>query len=164
LSALAEIGLGPGVLICDTDFFVRSFLPGLTLKYMPLPDLEHWLPEVLKAIDRMCGSGIFHTDPNAGNVIIDKHAKKIGFIDSEIPARIRTERTLSDEDRRFCHERLLYTLSRDWMNRGLPSSTMKQKILSGAYNYYNSTPCGLLTPQRAVDLLTGKEIQTGIPK
>ena len=163
LSGLARISLGPCVILCEKDFFVREFLPGFSLIELPLPDIKKWLPKVLEAIDRFCDSGVFHTDPNSANVIVDPGENKIGFIDSEIPApgsdKIVPERT----KRAFCHERLLYSLGRDLRKKADFEPELLEMLFPPVNDYYNQSAGRILSPGRAIDLVKGRVIQIEIP-
>jgi len=163
LSSLARIGLGPCVILCEKDFFVREFLPGFSLIELPLPDIKKWLPKVLESIDRFCDSGVFHTDPNSANVIVNPGENKIGFIDSEIPApgsdKIVPERT----KRAFCHERLLYSLGRDLRKKAGFKPELLEMLFPPVNDYYNQSAGNILSPGRAIDLVKGRVIQIEIP-
>jgi hypothetical protein len=162
LSALARIGLGPCVILCEKDFFVRGFLPGFSLVELPLPDIKKWLPKVLKAIDLFCDSGIFHTDPNSANVIVDPGEGKIGFIDSEIPTPGSDKIVAERAKRAFCHERLLYSLGRDLRKKAGFEPESLETLFPPVKDYYDQSAGGILSPKRAIDLLIGRVIQIEI--
>jgi hypothetical protein len=159
LSALARIGLGPFVILCEKEFLVREFLPGFSLIELPLPDIKKWLPKVLEAIDRFCDSGVLHTDPNSANVIVDPGEGKIGFIDSEIPAPGSDKIVPERIKRAFCHERLLYSLGRDLRKKAGFEPESLETLFPPVNDYYNQSAGGILSPRRAIDLVKGRAIQ-----
>jgi len=162
MESLAELGLGPRILLCESGFFVREFLPGTSFLELPPGEMAKWLREILASIDRMCNSGTFHTDPNAGNVIIDPVRGKIGFIDSEIPAGQTPPVEVSDELRAYCHERFLYSVGLH-LQKNPPLPELTRNISSCVQDYYSSIKDHVLSVQRALDLLSGKQTHREIP-
>ncbi len=164
LQSLAGIGLGPEIQLCEKGFFMRDFLPGVCLLDLPPEELIKWLPRAFESVDRMCDSGIFHTDLNAGNVLIDSENGRVAFIDSEIPSKGGKPGVIDSQRRAYCHERLLYSLGRHWRRKKRFPDDLAQKLLSRAKDYYSSEGESAISAERAAALLTGKERQIGIPQ
>ena len=110
LSSLAELDLGPKVLLCRDKFFVREYIKGRSLAELNTGDIAETLPAVLDAIELACHSGVFHTDLNAGNIIVRPDGR-VGFIDCEVPT-VNSGEISAEHARLYCHERLLQSLSR----------------------------------------------------
>ncbi len=163
LGALAEIGLGPSILMCEADFFVREYLPGCPLSELGQEDLEAWLPRVLEALEEICEAGILHTDPNAENVIVDRQNRRLFFIDSEISISEPALGTVSPEHRLFCHERLLATLSRRPRESPAAGKPFDERLPSLVREFYTHRKSPGLSPERAVALLQGETAQRNIP-
>jgi len=164
LQSLAGIGLGPEIQLCEKGFFMRDFMPGVCLPDLPPGQLIKWLPGVLGSIDRMCDAGIFHTDPNAGNVLIEPESGRVSFIDSEIPARGGKPGEVDPRRRTYCHERLLYSLGLDWRRKKRSQDDLARSLLSRAKDYYSSAGDPALSPERAAALLTGEATQIRMPQ
>jgi len=164
IGALAGIGLGPAVLLCEADFFVREYLPGRCLAELSEKDLAQWLPRALQALEKICEAGIFHTDTNAENVIVDTESGRLAFIDSEVQVSGPALGKVSPERRLFCHERLLATLSRDLQAGSTAVRRFNEEILETVREFYRSREPLNLSPERAVGLLLGDTAQMERPK
>ena len=164
LGSLAGIGLGPGIQLCEKGFFMRDFLPGLCLLDLPPDELAKWLPRAFESIDRMCDAGFFHTDPNAGNVLIDPESGQVSFIDSEIPSIGGKPGEVDSRRRVYCHERLLYSLGLHWRKKRRFPDDLERNLSSRAKDYYSSAGEPAVSPERAAALLTGEAIQIGMPR
>ena len=163
LGALAEIGLGPSMLMCEADFFVREYLPGCSLSELGQEDLVAWLPRVLEALEEICEAGILHTDPNAENVIVDRQNRRLSFIDSEVSVSGPPLGTVSPERRLFCHERLLATLSRRPRESSAAGKSFDERLPDLVREFYTHRKSPGLSPERAVALLQGETAQRNIP-
>lgn len=164
LQSLVGIGLGPDIQLCEKGFFMRDFMPGLCLLELPPEELIEWLPGALESVDRMCDAGVFHTDPNAGNVLIEPESGRVSFIDSEIPSKGGIPGKIDSPRRAYCHERLLYSLGLDWRKKRRFKDDLVQKLLSRVDDYYSSAGEPAISAGRATALLTGKETQRGMPR
>ncbi|MBW7998200.1 MAG: hypothetical protein FVQ81_16845 [Candidatus Glassbacteria bacterium] len=147
LARLAAIGLGPGVLACLEDYFVRDYIAGQTLAGMSAAQIARRLPSVLDAVDRACAAGIFHTDLNAGNVIVEPTGG-IKFIDCEIPRDPPDEANDIAGARAYCHQRLLYSLA---------GATGCDTVISDtAGEYFSAAENPPISPEQASALVLGK--------
>jgi hypothetical protein len=165
LEALANIGLGPSVLICESGFFVREFLPGCCLSELAEKDLKTWLPPALEALEKMCGAGIFHTDTNAQNVIVDQENGHLAFIDSEVMVSGPALGEVSPERRLFCHERLLSTVSRNLSKKTTADGGhISEELLAAAKEFYRCRKSLKLSPERAAMLLRGEAVNMRRPQ
>ena len=163
LGALAAIGLGPPVLLCEADFFVREYVPGRCLYEITEAELIVWLPRALEALELMCETGIFHTDPNAENVIVDPGSRGLAFIDSEVSVSGPALGTVSRERRLFCHERLLASLSRKLSGEPAAEKHFSEELLAALQEFYRSRESLNLSPERAAALLQGEATQMKRP-
>ena len=163
LNSLAEIGHGPRVELCENGFFLREYLPGTCLLELPDDQLSLSLPDILRTLDRICASGIFHTDPNAGNVILNPAAGRISLIDSEVPLRETPPPTIGPERRAYCHERLLYTAGLDLRLRRNAGPALIPRLAGLVKEFYGSAENPALAPERAADLLEGRAGQMEMP-
>lgn len=158
LRRLAELGLAPPVILCGETFFARGWLPGAPLDDLPPERLAELLPGVLAGIDRACAAEVYHTDLNAGNVIVSAN-DEIGFIDCEIPASLD-----SSADRRrmrsYCHERLLASLARPARDA---AATAARQLATAVKRYYASSPDPAVDPERAAGLLRRELPQERFP-
>ena len=163
LGALAALGLGPSALLCEDDFFVREYVPGRCLYEIAEAELIVWLPRALEALEQMCDAGIFHTDPNAENVIVDPGSRRPVFIDSEVSVSGPALGTVSPERRLFCHERLLASLS--WKLSGVSAAEkhFSEELLAVLQEFYRSRESLNLSPERAAALLQGEAVQRERP-
>ena len=143
---------------------MRDFMPGVCLLELPPEQLIKWLTGVLEAVDRMCDARVFHTDPNAGNVLVDPESGRVSFIDSEIPARGGKPGEVDSRRRAYCHERLLYSLGLDWRRKKRSQDDLAQRLLLKAKDYYSSAGDPALSPERAAALLTGEATQIRMPR
>jgi tRNA A-37 threonylcarbamoyl transferase component Bud32 len=137
LSRLAELNLGPKVLLCREHYFVRKYLEGRALAELQPEEIAGLLPTVLDSIERAYSNGVFHTDLNAGNVIIRLDGS-VGFIDCEVPAG-NSGKHPGEKDRIYCHERLLHSL---------PQAVSKSTLLADAVARYYET---VANPPLSVD-------------
>jgi tRNA A-37 threonylcarbamoyl transferase component Bud32 len=154
LSRLANIDLGPKVMLLREHFFVREYLEGKALAEFQPQEIAGLLTKVLGSIERAYGSGIFHTDLNAGNVIIRPDGR-IGFIDCEVPASNIGEPP-GERERVYCHERLLHSL---------PAAVRKDSLLTdAATRYYEAAANPPLTVARAIALLSEDDIIIEAPQ
>ncbi len=163
LAALADIGLGPSILCCEACFFVREYLPGHSLRELPHEQLIIWLPRALEALEKACEAGIFHSDPNAGNVIVDLSGGRLAFIDSEVAVEGTALGRITPERRLFCHERLLATAGRDSSGRPAGSGRANEELARIAGDFYGRHESVGLAPERAAALLLGEESQMRRP-
>ena len=163
LNALADIGHGPRVELCEYGFFLREFLPGTCLLDLTNDQLSLQLPEILRTLDQICDSGIFHTDPNAGNVILDPSSGRISLIDSEVPLRETPPLTIGPERRAYCHERLLYTAGLGLRLRRNTGGELIPRLAGRVKEYYCSAENPALSPERAAALLEGRASQMELP-
>lgn len=162
LEALARLGLGPEVLLVHEHFFVRRWLIGLPLDELPPLGAALALPLALEALDRACAAGVLHTDPASGNLLIDPSQGRISLIDSEIPGPDhRPGEPVSAVERKFCHERLLWTLGRALRERGRKPE--REGVLQAARGWYGQAGAPL-EPERAAGLLTGQISQMELPR
>lgn len=155
ISALAGLGLGPGLLLAGENFFVREFLPGCCLAELSPAGIACWLIRTLEALEEICNAGIFHSDPNAENVIIDQQSSRLGFIDSEIAVSGPVIGTVGPERRRYCHERLLSTLHSP-EKKPAETNTCEKDLLAGVHEFYIKRDIPGLDPERAVALVRGE--------
>jgi hypothetical protein len=146
LSALARLDLAPEVLLVGENYQIRRYTMGACLAAMPETEVATCLPLVLGAIDTAWRAGIFHTDINAGNVIITQSGG-VHFIDSETPSKHTTGEPLGENYRAYGHERLIETLAR----LGNPGETVAATLKD-----YYAAHDGPLTTQRAGELLAGR--------
>ncbi len=154
LSRLAELDLGPKVLLLREHYFVREYLDGTTLAELPPSDIAALLPTVLDSIERACASGVFHTDLNAGNVII-RPGGRVGFIDCEVPGSSNGEPP-GKKDRIYCHERLLHSL---------PPAACRSKLLAdAAARYYETAENPPFDSTRVKALLNDKNSRIEAPQ
>jgi len=161
LERLEKIGLGPAVLLCEEGFFARQFVAGTCLVQLPPKEISGHVEEVLGAIERMAEAGVFHTDPNAGNVIVRSEGSGCCFVDSEIPGRDDPEGDLSSLRRVYCHERFLHSLSPEKIR--LPA-IVSGKVMSLAANFFDrmgdESP---VPPARAAALVSGNASCVSFP-
>lgn len=163
LRSLAGIGLGPEIQLCEKGFFMRDFMPGACLLDLPPEALIEWLPAVLESVDRMCDSGIFHTDPNAGNVLIDPQSGRVSLIDSEVPPKGARPGEIDSRRRAYCHERLLYSLGPRLRKKRQFPDHLARNLLSRTKDYYSGSSEPALPAGRAAALLTGEATQIRMP-
>ncbi len=154
LARLAALDLGPAVLLCRERFFVREYLDGMALNLLPAAEIAERLPDVLGAIERSCGGGVFHTDLNAGNVIIRSDGR-VGFIDCEVPGS-NTGAPPGERERKYCHERLLHSLP-------LAADGNNSLLADAAARYYETAADPPLTPERAKTLVNKNDTPLKVP-
>ncbi len=154
LARLAALDLGPSVLLCRQRFFAREYLDGMALDQLPVAEIAARLPAVLGAIERSCGGGVFHTDLNAGNVII-RPAGRVGFIDCEVPTGNSGDPP-GERDKRYCHERLLHSLP-------LAADGNNSLLAEVAARYYEAAADPALTPERAKTLVNKNDTPLEFP-
>ncbi len=154
LDRLAALDLGPKVLLCREQFFVREYLDGTALAELPLKEIAARLPDVLDSIERACGEGVFHTDLNAGNVIV-RPDNRVGFIDCEVPAGNSSTDPHRERDRKYCHERLLHSLAKTAGNDSL--------LADAAEEYYQRADNPPISPDRAKNLVSESDISIEVP-
>ncbi|MFH1068955.1 MAG: hypothetical protein V1794_04965 [Candidatus Glassbacteria bacterium] len=153
LAALEKIGLGPSVLLCEDGYFVRGFIDGTCLADLPPLEIAGHVEPVLRSIEKMAAENVFHTDPNAANVIVRRDGPGYCFIDSELPGREDPEGRLAVARRIYCHERLLHSLGPDKLK--LPVH-VASKVMSVAVNLFDrmGEDCPV-PPARVASLMSG---------
>jgi tRNA A-37 threonylcarbamoyl transferase component Bud32 len=144
LSNLAELGLAPEVLICEEYYLVRRYSSGRCLTDLAPGELAAILPRVLDAIDTSWKAGIFHTDLNAGNVIVTTTGA-IHFIDSEIPSLLEPGAPLDEYVRRYCHERIIHSLA--------VYGKRSEKVNAALSDYYGANHSSPVSVERALELM-----------
>ncbi|HLA39727.1 MAG TPA: hypothetical protein VJ417_07015 [Candidatus Glassbacteria bacterium] len=161
LEELEKLALGPRVLLCTQGFFAREFVAGTPLTELSPGDLPAHVEPVLQAIERTVVEKVFHTDPNATNVIVRADGGGYCLIDSEIPGEDDPEGELASIRRVYCHERFLYSLSP--VKIKLPSH-VSSKALSVAVNFFDRMGDDApVPPARVAALVSGNATPVEFP-
>ncbi|MBN2289406.1 MAG: hypothetical protein JXQ83_08750 [Candidatus Glassbacteria bacterium] len=163
LGALAAVGLGPEILLLETGFFVREYVPGRCISELGSAELTLWLPRALEALEKICEAGIFHTDPSAENLVCNPERGRLAFIDSEVMVAGPALGALTAERRLFCHERLLATLARSRSAGPETGRSLGWELLEAVRQFYSRRGSPCLSPEHAVALLEGRTVQTRGP-
>ena len=144
LGSLAELGLAPEILVREEYFVARRYSSGRCLQELSPQEAAGLLPRVLDAIDTAWKTGIFHTDLNAGNVIVTPSGG-IHFIDSEVYSDHKSGAPLGEHFRRFCHERLIHSLVVNGIRGDVVNDVLRE--------YYGAREDGAVSVERALELM-----------